>query len=61
MATLRELSAVLLLGLFVAREFIEGLLHVSTMTDDFYQFVKATNLMGSYKKAYQLGQKVKSR
>jgi ribonuclease R len=55
------ISSVTSFGLFVALEnSVEGLIHVSTMTDDFYQFVeKNLTLLGEHtKKAYQLGQKV---
>ncbi|KJS19095.1 MAG: ribonuclease R [Clostridiaceae bacterium BRH_c20a] len=55
-------SSVTSFGLFVELEnSAEGLVHVSTMTDDFYQYVekKLTLLGENTKKAYQLGQAVK--
>lgn len=56
------ISSVTSFGLFVELEnSAEGLVHVSTMTDDFYHFVeKNLTLLGEHtKKAYQLGQRVK--
>lgn len=55
------ISSVTSFGLFIALEnSVEGLVHVSTMTDDFYQFVeKNLTLLGEHtKKTYQLGQEV---
>ncbi len=56
------ISSVTSFGLFVELEnSVEGLVHVSTMTDDFYQFVeKNLSLLGEHtKKSYHLGQQVK--
>jgi ribonuclease R len=55
------ISGVTSFGLFVELEnSVEGLVHVSSMTDDFYQYVERNlTLLGeNTKKAYQLGQKV---
>ncbi|MFZ7101252.1 MAG: ribonuclease R [Peptococcaceae bacterium] len=55
------ISSVTSFGFFVELEnSAEGLVHVSTMTDDFYQFIeKNFSLLGeNTKKQYQLGQKV---
>lgn len=55
------ISSVTSFGLFIELEnSVEGLVHVSTMTDDFYQFIeKNLALLGEHtKKAYQIGQEV---
>ena len=56
------ISSVTSFGLFVELDnSAEGLVHVSTMTDDFYHFIeKNLTLLGEHtKKSYQLGQSVK--
>ena len=51
-------------GLFVQREnSIEGLVHISTLVDDFYQYrPESFSLLGEHsRKVYQLGQEIKVR
>jgi ribonuclease R len=49
-------------GLFIelVEHFVEGLVHVSTMADDYYRFVEGAHLLHgeNTKKAYRLGDKV---
>lgn len=56
------ISSVTSFGFFVELEnSVEGLVHVSTLTDDFYQFAqKSLSLIGeNFKKTYRIGQEVK--
>ena len=50
-------------GLFIelVEHFVEGLVHVSTMADDYYRFVESAHLLRgeNTKKVYRLGDKVK--
>ena len=50
-------------GLFVQliEHYVEGLVHVSTMADDYYRFVEGAHLLRgeNTKKMYRLGDKVK--
>src|SRR5438477_12993575 len=49
-------------GLFIEliEHFVEGLVHVSTMADDYYRFVEAAHMLRgeNTQKAYRLGDKV---
>jgi ribonuclease R len=49
-------------GLFIEliEHFVEGLVHVSTMADDYYRFVESAHLLrgGNTRKIYRLGDKV---
>lgn len=59
-----KISGVTNFGLFVQLEnSIEGLVHISTLVDDFYQFrPESFSLLGEHsKKVYQLGQELKVR
>ena len=59
-----KISGVTNFGLFVQLEnSIEGLVHISTLIDDFYQFRQESySLLGEHtRKVYQLGQEVKVR
>jgi ribonuclease R len=50
-------------GLFVEQieHFVEGLVHVSTMADDYYRFVESAHMLRgeNTQKVYRLGDKVK--
>ena len=50
-------------GLFVelVEHFVEGLVHVSTMADDYYRFIEATHMLRgeNTRKVYRLGDKVR--
>jgi ribonuclease R len=50
-------------GLFIEliEHFVEGMVHVSTMADDYYRFVEGAHLLRgeNTKKVYRLGDKVK--
>jgi len=50
-------------GLFIEliEHFVEGLVHVSTMADDYYRFVESAHMLRgeNSKKVYRLGDKVK--
>src|SRR5690349_23440839 len=50
-------------GLFIelVEHFVEGMVHVSTMADDYYRFVEKAHLLKGEKsgKIYRLGDKVK--
>ena len=50
-------------GLFIelVEHFVEGLVHVSTMADDYYRFVESAHLLRgeNTQKVYRLGDKVK--
>jgi ribonuclease R len=50
-------------GLFIEliEHFVEGLVHVSTMADDYYRFIESAHMLAgeNTKKVYRLGDKVK--
>jgi ribonuclease R len=50
-------------GLFIEliEHFVEGMVHVSTMADDYYRFIESAHLLRgeNTQKAYRLGDKVK--
>jgi ribonuclease R len=50
-------------GLFIelVEHFVEGLVHVSTMADDYYRFIEGAHMLRgeNTQKAYRLGDKVK--
>ena len=59
-----KISGVTGFGLFVQLEnSVEGLVHISTLVDDFYQYRPETfSLLGEHsRKIYQLGQEIKVR
>jgi len=50
-------------GLFIEliEHFVEGLVHVSTMADDYYRFIESAHMLAgeNTRKVYRLGDKVK--